>query len=327
MEDLQYDGEKAREIGVNAPSVWDEDACTLLNDMQYDEAIELYNMILSKSVSDIAYGPHGKGWRWAQSIHTDAIFRKALCFDGKGDLQEAIRLTKLHLSKRQRGVYSNFSKKSCLKYLNELEYFIKIFPRARVKEFQERLNTLKAQDKWEELIGFLQPLAEKYTNDYYILTELSFAQHNVKQYNDALLSVTKAMKIENHDVYVWDAYACALLYNDQYDEALEWYNKILRKSVSEIAYGPHGEGWKWALSIHTDAFFWKANCYDGKGDYREALRLTKLHLRKRKRGVFSDFSKKEVQNFLKKIEEKLLLHNNQPTASLISNKRKQHFKT
>lgn len=308
-------GKKAMAIDCHVPSVWEACACALLNNHHYDEAIELYNKILSKSVSDIAYGPHGEGLKWAQSMYIDSIFRIALCYDGKDNFQDAIRLVKLHLSKRKRGIYSDFKKKDCLKYLKELEYFSKIVPKIQATKNDEKLALLKAGEKWEDIIDLLQPLADKYSNDYYILTELSWAQHNIKRYKEALHNVEKAMKIESHDVYVWDAYACALLYNDQYDDAIEWYNKILRMSVPDIAYGPHGEGLKWAQSIHTDAFFWKAYCYNGKGDYAEARRLTKLHIRKRQKGVFSNFSKKEVLKFLKKIEEHLLLHNNQPTAN------------
>lgn len=303
-EALKY-AEKAMAIDSHVASVWDAYACALLNDGRYDNAIELYNKILRKSVADIAYGAHSEGWRWAQSMHIDAFFRKALCYDGKGDYKEAIRMMKLHMRKRKRGIYSDFTKKSCVKYLKELEYFAKILPRTQANKFQERLNFLKSSDEWEKVIEFLQPLADKYTNDYFILTELSEAQHNIKRYKEALRNATKALKIESHDIIVWDAYACALLYNDRYNEAIEWYNKILRKSITDIAYGPHGEGWKWAQSFHIDAFFWKACCYDCKGDYREARRLTKLHLRKRQRGVVSNFTKNKVLDFLRYLDEKL----------------------
>ena len=113
------------------------------------------------------------------------------------------------------------------------------------------------------------------------------------------------MAINDHVPSVWDIYASTLLFDKQYDKALGLYNKILRKSVADIAYGPHGEGWRWAQSIHTDAFFWKACCYDCKGDYREAFRLAKLHLRKRQRGVVSEFTIDKVRNFIKYLEAKL----------------------
>lgn len=44
-------------------------------------------------------------------IHIDDIYRNVICYNEKGDLPEAIKLAKLHLSKQQKSVYSNFSKK------------------------------------------------------------------------------------------------------------------------------------------------------------------------------------------------------------------------
>lgn len=181
----------------------------------------------------------------------------------------------------------------------------KFLPESFRPEFQSKLDYLKRCGKWYELIEFLKPLADKYSEEYYIMSELSNVYYVVRNAEEALRYAQLAYEIESHDIIVLYSLGCALLLNDRCEEALDFFNRILRKRVRDVAYGPHGEGLKWAQSFHIDAFYLKACCIMEMDDDKEVLRLINLHLRRRKRGVYSDFTKRQVLRRKSIIEKRL----------------------
>ena len=178
-------------------------------------------------------------------------------------------------------------------------------PESFTPEFQKTLDTLKHARKWEELVSYLKPLADKYSEEYFIMSELANAYCCLDKAEDALFYAQLAYEIERHDIIVLFSLGWAYVENKMYPEAIDFFNRILRKRVKDVAYGPHGEGMRWALSFHIDAFYWKAICVMEMGDYKEALRLINLHLRKRMRGVYSDFKKRRILKRKALVESKL----------------------
>ncbi len=173
-----------------------------------------------------------------------------------------------------------------------------VMPDAEIEDFQKRYDTLKKNNQWEELVEYLQPLAERYVRDFFINTELSVALYRVGRYSDSLYYAEKAYHIEKRSSNVVFNYACALLDNEKYSEAIEVYNRLLSKKIETVAYGIYGCGLKDAQTYFIDALYYKALCYAGLGRHKEARRLFELHLSKRRRGIWSDVSRKAVmENF------------------------------
>ena len=56
-----------------------------------------------------------------------------------------------------------------------------------------------------------------------------------------------------------------------------------------------GEGLKWAMSIKNDSLYLKAICQLNLGKLKKAYSLIGKHLVQRRRGVYSDFTKKQVK--------------------------------
>jgi tetratricopeptide (TPR) repeat protein len=111
----------------------------------------------------------------------------------------------------------------------------------------------------------------------------------------------EAMKIEPNDVLVIYDYGCSLSALDRNNEAIRQWNKIIEKDIDEIAFGDFGEGLKWAKSIKNDARYRKAICSLEVGNKDEAAKLIKEHLLNRQRGIYSDFSKKQIVKIQKSI--------------------------
>ena len=160
--------------------------------------------------------------------------------------------------------------------------------------FQNTLDNLKSNSKWQVLKTYLIEMKMKYPSEYFICTELSNAYHMLGMYKESEQASLEAMRLEPNDVLVVYNYAVALYSNEKFSEAIVQLNRILKRKIDTIAYGVHGEGMKWAMSIKNDSLYLKAICQLNLGKLKEAYKLIVKHLAQRRRGVYSDFTKKQV---------------------------------
>ncbi len=160
--------------------------------------------------------------------------------------------------------------------------------------FQNTLDNLKSNSKWQVLKTYLIEMKMKYPSEYFICTELSNTYHMLGMYKESEQASLEAMRLEPNDVLVVYNYAVALYSNEKFSEAIVQLNRILKRKIDTIAYGVHGEGMKWAMSIKNDSLYLKAICQLNLGKLKEAYKLIVKHLAQRRRGVYSDFTKKQV---------------------------------
>ena len=160
--------------------------------------------------------------------------------------------------------------------------------------FQNTLDNLKSNSKWQVLKTYLIEMKMKYPSEYFICTELSNTYHMLGMYKESEQASLEAMRLEPNDVLVVYNYAVALYSNEKFSEAIVQLNRILKRKINTIAYGVHGEGLKWAMSIKNDSLYLKAICQLNLGKLKEAYKLIVKHLAQRRRGVYSDFTKKQV---------------------------------
>ena len=161
--------------------------------------------------------------------------------------------------------------------------------------FQNTLDNLKSNSKWQVLKTYLIEMKIKYPSEYFICTELSNAYRMLGMYKESEQASLEAMRLEPNDVLVVYNYAVALYSNEKFSEAIVQLNRILKRKINTIAYGVHGEGMKWAMSIKNDSLYLKAICQLNLGKLNEAYKLVVKHLAQRRRGVYSDFTKKQVK--------------------------------
>ena len=97
----------------------------------------------------------------------------------------------------------------------------------------------------------------KYPSEYFICTELSNTYHMLGMYKESEQASLEAMRLEPNDVLVVYNYAVALYSNEKYLKAIVQLNRILKRRINSIAYGVHGKGLKWVMSIKTRLFISK----------------------------------------------------------------------
>ena len=161
--------------------------------------------------------------------------------------------------------------------------------------FQNTLDNLKSNSKWQVLKTYLMEMKIKYPSEYFICTELSNAYRMLGMYKESEQASLEAMRLEPNDMLVVYNYAVALYSNEKFSEAIVQLNRILKRKINTIAYGVHGEGMKWAMSIKNDSLYLKAICQLNLGKLKDAYKLIVKHLAQRRRGVYSDFTKKQVK--------------------------------
>ena len=166
--------------------------------------------------------------------------------------------------------------------------------------FSEKLNRLWREDKMKEAKKLLLAQVEKYPDEYFLWTSLAQTCSGLGEDISALEFSKRALALCDDDVLVLYNHALALIETDAYKEALPFCQQILKESVESIS--QNGEGVKWAKSIRNDTMYLKAIILHHLGEYDQALCVLKQLLTMRERGVYSDFTKKQILHKVKTIE-------------------------
>jgi hypothetical protein len=85
-------------------------------------------------------------------------------------------------------------------------------------------------------------------------------------------------------------------------EAIEIYQKLIRRGVESMAYGDCGEGLAWARGLICDCHYRLAHCHKHQNKNREAIRAFKKALSLRGHGCRSIYPIKEMRSELKALE-------------------------
>ncbi|MDD5681452.1 MAG: tetratricopeptide repeat protein [Candidatus Omnitrophica bacterium] len=109
----QYDYKKSLVISRQALRIapkcsmvlWDY-ACSLEMLGHTRNALKIYNGLVRRGSSSIAYGECGEGIRLARSIVNDCLYRMAKCYTNIGNKPKALKLYKEYIKNRERGTWS-----------------------------------------------------------------------------------------------------------------------------------------------------------------------------------------------------------------------------
>ena len=171
------------------------------------------------------------------------------------------------------------------------------------KRFQSKLDMLKHNSDWNGIINMLRRYASKYPNEYYVFQQLAETYYieSIGQYQLACQCAEKAFAMEPDDDLNIYTYACSLYYVGRLDESFNLFSRIASKDVNAIAYGEHGERILYAKSLINDSIYMMGVICQNRQQYKEAEELFARHLDNRRRGQYSDFTKKQVLNHLARI--------------------------
>ena len=141
----------------------------------------------------------------------------------------------------------------------------------------------------------LKVALEKNPEGYWLISNLAICNYETGKFKLALEISNKAYAIAPNDPMVLNYHASILKVNDFYKEAIEIWLKIINTSEENLANSRFGEGIKWAKSLKVDTLFNLGNAYYLMDDYKTAAKYYQEHLNSRKRGLYSLYSKAEVQ--------------------------------
>lgn len=168
----------------------------------------------------------------------------------------------------------------------------------KMKDVSEDINEFIKNRDWSGAINLLLCNAEIYPDEYWPNTILAQMYMNKKQYDKALHYGSKAMDMNPDDYLVIYNYADALMYNGRLEEGIALMKKIVDENIFEIAYGPYGEGLKYAKRLVGDSLASIGYAYLEQGDVEKARMYFKKHLAQRQRGIHSSFRKKIIEREL-----------------------------
>ena len=175
------------------------------------------------------------------------------------------------------------------------------------KRFQSKLDILKHNSDWKGIITMLKRYASKYPNEYYIFQQLAQTYYieSIGQYQLAYQCAEKAFNMEPDDDLNIYTYACSLYHVGRLEESFDLFSSITSKDVDAIAYGEHGEGILYAKSLINDSVYMMGDICQNRQQYKEAEELFIEHLANRRRGQYSDFTKKQVMNHLTSLTKRM----------------------
>lgn len=165
--------------------------------------------------------------------------------------------------------------------------------------FQRTIDIKKKNGDFKGLCLYLRRLLSKMPDEYYLLAELSAACYQLEKYDASLTYAHEAYQLASKDYWVRYIYGCALLAKDKLDDAAEMFDSIMACDVNYLANYEHGEGKRFAESLLNDSQYMKAVINQQKGYYLEARDLFLRHKKQRKRGLYSDFTIRQVNTHLK----------------------------
>ncbi len=173
------------------------------------------------------------------------------------------------------------------------------------KEITEKINQCFKNENYTEAIELLQKALIVEPDNHWILGQLGISYYEIFNYQTALKYSTQAYEIATECQMVLEYHAAILHANGKILESKALYEKLLSRSVEEIAFGECGEGIKNAKSILNDARIGLADIYSDLNEPEKALELFEEHLKLRQRGVFSNLKRKEIVKEINELRKKI----------------------
>ncbi len=170
-----------------------------------------------------------------------------------------------------------------------------------LKEITNLINNYFDIEDYSASKKLLNKSLEKFPNDHVLLSQLAITHYELREYNTALEIIKKA-KIEAPTCPLVQNYSAIILYIHEKDhEAIKVWESLLSRGLQDIAFGKCGEGIRATKSLFNDIRMRLGKAYLVINDKQKAKKYFKMHLENRQRGLFSNFTKKEVENEYKNL--------------------------
>ncbi len=172
-----------------------------------------------------------------------------------------------------------------------------------MQDISKTINNYFATENYSDAKKLLLKKIDKEPNEHWNYAQLSISYYETKEYETALKYSTIALELEPNCPLSLDYHASILFAKNNFEVAEQIWTDLLNKDINILAYGDCGEGLKQAKSIKNDIRCILSDLYVKIDKKEKAIFLLKEHLNNRQRGIYSNYTKKEVKKELKKLEQ------------------------
>lgn len=301
----QYQRAYSLEPADIAPLYYQADCYFWLN--QPARAYEILQDITSVGLEEVQRR-YGRSKSWYDAVCLDALYQQARCMIELGNYPAGIALMKAHLAKRRRGLQSEYSKREVEDDLFirevELKYGdVRPVDGARLMEpfqghcFDTHRHRLQREGDYRHLEKYLLKKLEEFPDEYYINSCLANCYSLLGKPQREIQHAQAAYEANKHDPLCIYVLARAHMNNEQWSDAICVVDQLLGMDLREVAFGPYGEGKRWARELINDAIYIKAWALHQIGENAAATELAKIHLDHRK-GIMSEFTNHRMRDLI-----------------------------
>ena len=175
---------------------------------------------------------------------------------------------------------------------------------------KNRVEDLIAQERWADARERIERELETRPDSHWLLTRLSTTYYEERNYSTALSLALRAYGLApNCPLVLWDlAGTLDALGNKR--PAIDIYQRLLSRGVSDVANDECGEGEEWAKSLLADCHYRLAGCYEDLGMWQDAIDHYEQHLGSLDEGVESIYSVEDTESRIRRLKTLL------PAASI-----------
>jgi len=176
----------------------------------------------------------------------------------------------------------------------------------RNSDISDLVNNYFDKEDYESAKNKLLETIEEFTDDHWLYAQLSICFYELFDYKTALKHSQKAIELSPECPLALNYHAIILFANEKVEIAEKIWQQILTKDIKELANCRCGEGLRFAKSLKNDIRFRLGDVYVELNNKEKALKYYKEHLQNRKRGQFSNFTRKEVETEIIKLQKQII---------------------
>lgn len=156
--------------------------------------------------------------------------------------------------------------------------------------------------EFDALKRYLTKELEKEPQNTFLKVLMADVLEGKQQVKKAIEYISEKNSEENVSFYTLFVKARIFQNAERISEAIPIWRMIISADLKDISESLEWAEIKSARTIKNDARYYLSHCLFVQNNDEEALRLAKEHLANRKKGVYSDFSLKEVRKFKRMLE-------------------------
>ncbi len=172
------------------------------------------------------------------------------------------------------------------------------------------IEPYNSNSDWKKVQAILEPYAIKRDAHELYLINYAIALYYDFNYTDALIYSSRAFKKQKNDPFILYHHGVILMCNKKFNDAIKVFKRVMSFSEEYMFEGEFSGGKRWGQEILNNVIYYLAKTYFYKNDLSNAIKFYKVHISKRKKGIPSFITKREVVKelngaiFLKEYERK-----------------------